>query len=89
MAIHSSILVWKIPWTEERGGLQSVGSQRVGHDFANNTHTPPAPAQIWFSSYYFNFFSPYLAALGPSCGTWYHLVVAYRMSSGGMWDLVP
>ena len=32
MAIHSSILAWKIPWTEETGGLQSVGSQRVGHD---------------------------------------------------------
>ena len=29
-AIHSSILAWKIPWTEEPGGLQSVGSQRVG-----------------------------------------------------------
>ena len=32
MAIHSSILAWKIPWTEEPGGLQSMGSQRVGHD---------------------------------------------------------
>ena len=32
MAIHSSILAWKIPWTEESGGLQSMGSQRVGHD---------------------------------------------------------
>ena len=32
MAIHSSILAWKIPWTEEPGGLQSIGSQRVGHD---------------------------------------------------------
>ena len=29
MAIHSSILAWRIPWTEERGGLQSMGSQRV------------------------------------------------------------
>ena len=32
MAIHSSILAWKIPWTEEPGGLQSLGSQRVGPD---------------------------------------------------------
>ena len=32
MAIYSSILAWKIPWTEEPGGLQSMGSQRVGHD---------------------------------------------------------
>ena len=32
MAIHSSILAWEILWTEECGGLQSMGSQRVGHD---------------------------------------------------------
>ena len=32
MAIHSSILAWEIPWTEEPGGLQSMGLQRVGHD---------------------------------------------------------
>ena len=32
MAIHSSILAWKIPWTEECGRLQSIGSKRVGHD---------------------------------------------------------
>ena len=31
-AIHSRILAWRIPWTEEPGGLQSVGSHRVGHD---------------------------------------------------------
>ena len=32
MATHSSILAWRIPWMEEPGGLQSTGSQRVGHD---------------------------------------------------------
>ena len=32
MATHSSTLAWKIPWTEERGRLQSMGSQRVGHN---------------------------------------------------------
>ena len=32
MATHSSILAWRIPWTEEPGGLQSMGSQRVTHD---------------------------------------------------------
>ena len=32
MAPHSSTLAWKIPWTEESGGLQSMESQRVGHD---------------------------------------------------------
>ena len=39
MATHSSILVWKIPWTEEYGRLQSVGSQRVGHVLV--TKPPP------------------------------------------------
>jgi len=32
IATHSSILAWEIPWTEEPGGLQSMGTQRVGHD---------------------------------------------------------
>ena len=32
MATHSSVLAWRIPWTEEPGGLQFFGSQRVGHD---------------------------------------------------------
>ena len=32
MATHSSIIAWGIPWTEEPGGLQSLGSHRVGHD---------------------------------------------------------
>ena len=36
MAPHSSTLAWKIPWTEEPGGLQSVGSLRVGHDWATS-----------------------------------------------------
>ena len=32
MATHSSILAWEIPWTEKPGGVQSIGSHRVGHD---------------------------------------------------------
>ena len=32
MATHSSILAWRVPWTEEPGGLLSMGSNRVGHD---------------------------------------------------------
>ena len=39
MAAHSSILTWEIPWTEEPGGLQSVGSQRVRHNWETNTFT--------------------------------------------------
>ena len=38
MATHSSILAWKIPWTEEPGCLLSMGSQRVGHDWATSLH---------------------------------------------------
>ena len=38
MATHSSILAWRIPWTEEPGGLQSMGSQRVGHDWVTSLH---------------------------------------------------
>ena len=38
IANHSSILAWRIPWTEESGGLQSMGSQRVGHNWNNLAH---------------------------------------------------
>ena len=38
MATHSSIHAWKIPWTEERGGLQSIGSQRVKQDWSELVH---------------------------------------------------
>ena len=37
MATHSRILVWRTPWTEEPGGLQSMGSQRVRHDLTTKT----------------------------------------------------
>ena len=39
MATYSSILAWRMPWTEEPGGLQSMGSQRVGLDLATFTFT--------------------------------------------------
>ena len=39
MAIHSNIFAWRIPWTEEPGGLQSTGLRRVGHNWATNTTT--------------------------------------------------
>ena len=45
VATHSSILAWRIPWTEEPGGLQSLGSQRVGHDWVTSTFTF-APLQL-------------------------------------------
>ena len=39
MAPHSSTIAWKIPWAEEPGGLQSMGSLRVGHDLSDFTST--------------------------------------------------
>ena len=39
MATYSSILAWRIPWTEEPGALQSIGSQRVGHNKSDLAHT--------------------------------------------------
>ena len=48
MATHSSTLAWRIPWTEEPGGLQSMGSQRVGHNCAHNFHFDFQPCEIRF-----------------------------------------
>ena len=53
MATHSSTLTWKIPWTEEPGRLQSMGSQRVGHDWATSL-------SLSLSQYYLGF--PYGSA---------------------------
>ena len=39
MATHTSILAWEIPWTEEPGGLQSIGSQSVGYNVVTNNHS--------------------------------------------------
>ena len=46
MATQSSILAWRIPWTEEPGGLQSMGSQRVRHIWATK-HPSPLPVLFW------------------------------------------
>ena len=54
MTTHSSILAWRIPWTEEPGGLQSEGLQRVRHNWATNTFTLVSLGILLFSA----FFSP-------------------------------
>ena len=50
MATHSCIIAWRIPWTEEPGGLQSMGSQRVGQDLttwhAHTQKTGPSPSEV-------------------------------------------
>ena len=47
MATHSSILAWRIPWTEQPGGLQSMASQRLRHDWTTNTHDEKTTFYIW------------------------------------------
>ena len=47
IATHSSTLAWKIPWTEEPGGLQFMGSQRIGHDWASSLHYRPLQRVEW------------------------------------------
>ena len=54
MATHSCILAWRIPWTEEPGRLQSMGLQRVRHDWVTNTHTHTHTLPLsgkWVKSY--------------------------------------
>ena len=48
MTTHSSILAWKIPWTEEPGRLQFMGSQRARHAWVTNTHSHTHTA--WFKA---------------------------------------
>ena len=49
MAIHCSILAWRIPWAEEPGGLQSMGSQRVGHKTTEHIHIIKTKAEMSFT----------------------------------------
>ena len=50
MATHSSILAWRIPWTEDPGGLQSMGSQRIGHNSVIFTFFHFSSPSVQFSS---------------------------------------
>ena len=58
MATHSNILAWGIPWTEEPDGLQSMGLQRIGHNWVTNTHiSGKEPQFCWYSPFLnINFF---------------------------------
>ena len=47
MATHFSILAWRIPWTEEPGGLQSIGLQRVRRDWRNLARLHPFILEVW------------------------------------------
>ena len=72
MATHSSILAWKIPWTEEPGVLQSIGMQRVRHNLeTEHTHTHTRkkcwPLEIFFSS---------------MCSVWFFIFFLYAVHFG-------
>ena len=54
MATYSSILAWRIPWTEEPGGLQSMGLQRVGHDWATFTFNS---VLFWYTSVHTSYYT--------------------------------
>ena len=49
MATHSSVLAWRIPWTEEPGGLPSMGSHRIGHDWSDLAAAAAVPFISYFS----------------------------------------
>ena len=52
MTTHSTILAWRIPWTEEPGGLQSMGWQRILYDLVANTHSRLAgDSCIWLPAW--------------------------------------
>ena len=51
MATHSSIVAWRIPWTEEPGGRQSVGSQRIGYNRSESAHTHSNLLYIYIHTY--------------------------------------
>ena len=57
MTIHSSVLTWRSPWTEEPGGLQSMGSQRDRHDWTEaHTHTSVENHGTFTGSYFKDYF---------------------------------
>ena len=66
MATHFSILAWEIPWTEEAGGLQSTGSQRLGHDWVTNTQSRHTSSSLAASKPWdFNHFGVFLSHWDP------------------------
>ena len=86
MATHSSTLAWKIPWTEEPGRLQSMGSQRVGHDWATSlslfTWKFPLPPTLFLCQFALLCVERKAPDLQPSFG---HCLVAGAVESCLRW----
>ena len=73
MVTHSSILAWKISWTEEPGGLQFMGLQRIRHNWETNTYLLTSPAKTWVL-YIFQ------------SSTLYHFSKGFLTQSGWIWS---
>ena len=80
MATHSSILAWRIPWMEEPGGLQSMASQRVGHDWATSLYFSPAKprykSERWMRVFWEFSLSP--SVIPGRCLPWVLLFLTYH-----------
>ena len=74
MATHSSILAWRIPWTEEPGGLQSTGSQRVGHDWTTSLSSQ------WYHPIISSSVTPFSC---PQSFQWKSFPMSWLFTSGG------
>ena len=90
METHSSILAWRIPWTEEPGGLQPIESQRVRHDWSDLAHTPFI---ITYRCLLMNNVRSWsveqrLTSWGPSFGRGSVCVVSSRVQMSSGWDAV-
>ena len=67
MATHSSILAWRIPWTEEPGGYSSIGSQRIGHNWSYWAHSMHSLLNTWFFKIFFFFDADHFKSLYLIC----------------------
>ena len=98
MAAHSSILAWSISWTEEPGGLQSMGSQRVWHDWltntyththTHNTHTHTHTEHLIYASHCSKCLTPKICLWQQSCDVGTVIVCFYRSGNWGTGRLSP
>ena len=91
MAAHSSMLAWKIPWSEEPGGLQSMGLQRAGHDWVTKHNTEQLVVQycavyILRNASTINIFSKKVMYL-LNLGTWItYYIPIYALLSKNVWN---
>ena len=93
VATHSSILAWKIPWTEEPGGFQSIGSKRVGHNWSNLAHVNLGGLPWWLSGKESACQAGDMGSIpgsrrSPGEGKWQHTPVFLPGESHDQWSLV-